>query len=56
MEVSKSLIGGLPSHLTFPIQCKVWAYTDPASQTRAQHHDDLHQAVDMGNISKTLTE
>lgn len=48
---------GLPQHMTYPLQCCVWAYSDPTHQKKAlSARDDPFVNNDIGETVKGLAE
>ncbi|XP_069129789.1 minichromosome maintenance domain-containing protein 2-like isoform X2 [Argopecten irradians] len=56
IDIASKFTGGLPQKVEQKLECSVWAYTDPVTNRKPQHFDDIFTGCETGNIAKPMLD
>ncbi|XP_033742896.1 minichromosome maintenance domain-containing protein 2-like isoform X2 [Pecten maximus] len=56
IDIAGKFTGGLPQKMEQRLECLVWAYTDPVTNKKPQHFDDIFTGCETGNLAKPLLD
>ncbi|XP_060080889.1 minichromosome maintenance domain-containing protein 2-like [Ylistrum balloti] len=56
IDIASKYTGGLPQKMEQELGCLVWAYTDPVTDKKPQHFDDIFMGCETGNMAKPLLD